>query len=178
MKVDEPSVLSKPGDVSPLAPSLSNLPDVPQRAPPKAPKKSSEPSFEKLANLSRVTPAQLPYISFLPDSRYQPVRAVYGGPTPVGRGKAAGKGGKTVVASLKYAGGGGIVLLIDRRPGEAAELIQMEAPAGVIVTTVTTVTTVNDAAAAPVTTAGAPSVDNSAPETDPPESFEYPFDED
>ena len=63
-----------------------------------------EPSLEKLSNLSRVTPAQLPVIVFPPDCRFQPVRSI-----------AVKKTSKNVVA------GGGILVLADKTPGEPIE---------------------------------------------------------
>ncbi|KAJ3918306.1 D-isomer specific 2-hydroxyacid dehydrogenase [Lentinula edodes] len=79
-----------------------------------------EPSSETLPNLSRVTPAQLAYISFPADGKYQPVRAVTAKPVST-------RGGKTTKqVEEKAAGGGGILILVDRRPQETAEFIQFE----------------------------------------------------
>ncbi|KAJ3857864.1 D-isomer specific 2-hydroxyacid dehydrogenase [Lentinula lateritia] len=78
-----------------------------------------EPSSETLPNLSRVTPAQLAYISFPADGKYQPVRAVTAKPVTT-RGKT------TKQVEEKGAGGGGILMLVDRRPQETAEFIQFE----------------------------------------------------
>ncbi|KAJ4002415.1 D-isomer specific 2-hydroxyacid dehydrogenase [Lentinula boryana] len=79
-----------------------------------------EPSFETLPNLSRVTPAQLAYISFSSDGKYQPVRVVTAKPAST----RAGKNVKQV--EEKVAGGGGILILVDRRPEQQAEFIQFE----------------------------------------------------
>lgn len=54
---------------------------------------------ETLSNLSRVTPAQLQFVNFPPDSRFQPVR-------PIGRG------------------GGGIVMLLDKEEGKDVTWIE------------------------------------------------------
>ncbi|KAG8834158.1 proteasome regulatory particle base subunit [Serendipita sp. 399] len=88
--------------------------------PPEKEKKKKEPSSETLQNFSRVTPAQLAHISFPPDSRFQPVRSF----TPLtasarSKGKVNGKG-----ASERYAGGG-IIMLIDRRPGEETKFVDL-----------------------------------------------------
>ncbi|CAG8688334.1 13834_t:CDS:10, partial [Gigaspora margarita] len=66
-------------------------------------KKKKEESFETLENMARVLPAQLQYISFPENSRYVPVK----------------KG--TV---------GGILMVVDRRPGEPEELILPSTPVG------------------------------------------------
>ncbi|KAF7320094.1 26S proteasome regulatory subunit RPN2 [Mycena kentingensis (nom. inval.)] len=136
------------------------------------PTKPKEPSSETRPNLSRVTPAQLAYISFPTDSRFQPVRAVSANPMP--RGKAALA--RAAAGSEKYAGGGCILIMADRRPEEPADFIEFEvvpaapqqAPA---------------AAAAPAATPAAPTgphiaLDESSPEAEVPASFEYPFDDD
>ncbi|CAO1615156.1 unnamed protein product [Sympodiomycopsis kandeliae] len=49
-----------------------------QAAPPKRQRRKAEPSSERLQNYSRVTPAQVKYISFPGDARYIPVRPVQG----------------------------------------------------------------------------------------------------
>lgn len=97
-------------------------------------KRKAEPSFEKVANFSRVTPAQLSYISFPPDGRYQPVRPV-SLQTPAAKGgrvTSAGTGkkgnGPSGVLSERYAGGGGILILVDERRDEEAELIDLSPP--------------------------------------------------
>jgi 26S proteasome regulatory subunit N2 len=42
-------------------------------------RKSAEPSFSMVPNYSRVTPSQLKYITFPPESRYLPIRPINGG---------------------------------------------------------------------------------------------------
>ena len=150
MKADEPSAsTSKPED----APT---------------PKRKSEPSHEKLANFSRVTPAQMQYVVFPSDSRYQPVRAVSAYPAQKGA-KASASGLK--MSAEKYAGGGGILLMNDTRPGEEAEFIDMS----------TTRTYQSNGVTVTETHGGRRtgnprdlhiSLDENAPEADPPQPFE------
>lgn len=121
MKSEE--VPARQGDISPINESMSNLPEG-QSSEGKAPNKRKEPSFESLPNFSRVTPAQFQHVVFPPSSRYQPVR-------PVSAREPAIKGGKGVAGAQKasqpekYAGGGGILLLVDERPGEPQEFIEL-----------------------------------------------------
>jgi 26S proteasome regulatory subunit N2 len=141
---------------------------------PSTSKKKSEPAFEMRTNFSRVTPAQLAYISFPGDGRYRPVRPVSTKSQISKSSKLIAGGSPSVVGlgSEKYAGGGGILILIDSRPDEPAEFIETE-PAPVL------------AAAVPVTDQGSGDIhvhteptgrhialDESAPEADPPEAFE------
>ncbi|CAG8535850.1 3770_t:CDS:2, partial [Scutellospora calospora] len=88
-------------------------------------KKKKEESFETLENMARVLPAQLQYISFPENSRYVPVK-------------------KGIV--------GGILMMIDKHPGEPEELILPSTPVAT--------TEVTEEEEAP-----------------PPEPFEYPFDD-
>ncbi|BGP00453.1 26S proteasome regulatory subunit RPN2 [Rhodotorula toruloides] len=86
-------------------------------------RKAPEPSSSRLENLSRVTPAQLQYISFPSDSRYVPVR-------PVNSGSAPAPSSLSSVTSSRSAPpvgfGGGILLMRDTKPGEAAEFHELE----------------------------------------------------
>jgi 26S proteasome regulatory subunit N2 len=126
MKVED-AASPKDGDVSPINRSISNLIDEPKLSTSgSTPKKKAEPSQELRPNFSRVTPAQLSYISFSPTGRYQPVRPVSSTPkSPAASGaKAGGKQG----SAEKYAGGGGIILLTDLTPDEEAEFIDLEPP--------------------------------------------------
>ncbi|QRV75716.1 26S proteasome regulatory complex, subunit Rpn2/Psmd1 [Ceratobasidium sp. AG-Ba] len=82
MKVDEPAPAESQRD---------------QAATPTPNKRAA--TSETLTNLSRVTPAQLQFITFPPESRFQPVR-------PVGRG------------------GGGIVMLLDKEEGKEVTWIE------------------------------------------------------
>ncbi|KAJ7071127.1 D-isomer specific 2-hydroxyacid dehydrogenase [Mycena amicta] len=137
------------GDISPINGSIPTL----------KPTKRTEPSFETRPNLSRVTPAQLAYISFPAESRFQPVRAVSANPIP--RGKIA-----TTAGSEKYGGGGCILIMSDRRPDEPAEFIEFE-----------TVPPPAATAAAPSAPSALPTgphiaLEESGAEAGPPESFE------
>ncbi|PPQ73541.1 hypothetical protein CVT26_010352 [Gymnopilus dilepis] len=141
--------------------------------------KKTEPSFELRPNFSRVTPAQLPYISFPSDGRYQPVRAVSAKAPPTKAGKAPVNGNSAVleVGSEKYAGGGGILILTDLRPNEEAEFIELQ--------TVPAAPAPEAAPAGPTPVGSQPAptgrhiaLDENAPEAEPPEAFEYPFDND
>jgi 26S proteasome regulatory subunit N2 len=172
MKVDdEPLSPGKDaGDISPINGSISNLAE--DGKPSTKPTKKAEPAFEMRPNLSRVTPAQLAYITFPPEGRFQPVRAVSAKPAPLRAGKAGVAGGKASSApvglvSEKYAGGGCILILSDMQSEEEAEFINFEpAPA---------------AAPEPVPSGNAPSVlptgphialDETSPEVGPPDVFE------
>ncbi|KAJ7634207.1 hypothetical protein DFH06DRAFT_1221396 [Mycena polygramma] len=133
MKIDEEPLASgkDAGDISPINGSISNLAEDGKLSARST--KKAEPAFETRPNLSRVTPAQLAYITFPPEGRFQPVRAV--------SAKPALRGGKPVVAGVKasptpvglvsekYAGGGCILILSDLRPEEEAEFIDFEPPA-------------------------------------------------
>jgi 26S proteasome regulatory subunit N2 len=140
------------------------------------PKRKSEPSSENVANFSRVTPTQLAYISFPPEGRYQPVRPVSlntvspktggkGNPNPGARKAPSG------VASERYAGGGGILLMVDERPDTEAEFISFEPP-------VVEPAPTENGHAQPQAHHARPSrdfhiaLDESSPDVDPPESFE------
>ncbi|KAJ7103629.1 armadillo-type protein [Mycena belliarum] len=179
MKDEEPLSPGKDaGDISPINGSISGLAEDGKTSTKST--KKAEPSFEMLPNLSRVTPAQLSYITFPPEGRFQPVRAVSANPAPRG-GKAAVAGSKSAtpapvgLMSEKYAGGGCILILSDLRPEEEAEFIDFTPPAPPPV-------------AAPAATGTAPTIaiptgphialDASSPEAGPPDAFEYPFDND
>ncbi|KAG9043742.1 proteasome regulatory particle base subunit [Tulasnella sp. UAMH 9824] len=139
MKVDEAESGAKAGEEG--APSTGK------------PKKQREPSSEKLSNLSRVTPAQLSYIIFPPESRFQPVRPVVVSPPPTAKSQKKG-------AVQRSAGGGGILMLLDKTPGEPIEWIE---PASGVLRNIPVVQA--DAGVA-------------VEEADPPPPFEYPFGED
>jgi 26S proteasome regulatory subunit N2 len=108
------------GDISPINDSISNLPES-QSPEAKGPTKRKEPNWESLTNFSRVTPAQFQCIIFSPSSRYQPVRPVSAREPTIKTGKGATK----TVHPDKYIGGGGILLLVDERPGEPEEYIEL-----------------------------------------------------
>lgn len=191
MKVDEPATSApipapsagKPGDISPISGSMSGLPEAgtsPVFAPASAPAKrrqTTESSSEILANFSRVTPSQLAHITFQPDGRYQPVRPVVTMPIPPPSLSRAGRqsSGKPVMsASDRYAGGGGILLLMDQRPHEPEELVDLDAEERAI--------SVDQVDQRPVTADNATLgrsgtfIDENAPEADPPQPFEVNVD--
>lgn len=136
MKVDDADSGAKAGEEG--APSTSK------------PKKQREPSSEKLSNLSRVTPAQLSYIVFPPESRFQPIRPVVVSPPTPARSQKKG-------AVQRSAGGGGILMLLDKTPGEPIEWIE---PASGVLRNIPVVQADAGVAVA---------------EADPPPPFEYPF---
>lgn len=169
MKLDESS--PKDGDVSPITQSVVNLPEESKASTSKA--KKPEPTSELRPNFSRVTPAQLPYISFPSDGRYQPVRAV-SSKTPLSKtGKAVIASSSTLgVGSEKYAGGGGILILADLRPDEPAEFIEIETAAPVAAPAPASQQPAAPSSSRPQATGRHISLDDSAPEAAPPEPFE------
>ena len=155
MKTDEPA---KHGDVSPISGSISNLVDAG-----KPPSRKKEASSERLQNFSRVTPQQLTYISFPPDSRYQPARPV--STNSVSRSKKS-----TTGPWETYTGVGGILVLLDERPDEPVDLIAPLEPS-VVAPEPTTTQPVQPAQAA---AAARPHIalDEDSPEAEPPAPFE------
>ncbi|KAH9937189.1 26S proteasome regulatory complex non-ATPase subcomplex Rpn2/Psmd1 subunit [Fomitopsis serialis] len=140
--------------------------------------KRKEPSVEKLPNFSRVVPAQVSYISFPQDSRYQPVRVVSTRSVPTKGGKASAPKSSLVpgITSERYAGGGGILILADQRPDEEPDYIEFETQA---ILAANEAAVAADDRAAHVSEGRHIALDENAPEvTSPPESFEYPFDHD
>jgi len=187
MKADGPSSSAGPsGDISPIAESLSNLPEASKSEgrvaeTKKAPRKS-EPASERLPNFSRVTPAQLAHVVFPAEARYQPVRPVSSQALKSAKGKASSVTKAPSAVALggtaeRYAGGGGILILIDQAPSEPVELVELEpapAPAPPAAEAAPATTT----PAEPAYTGRHISLDENAPEADPPQSFEYPFGDD
>ena len=168
----------KHGDISPINGSISNLADDGKPSTSKSTRKS-EPSFERLSNFSRVVPAQLAHITFPSGGRYQPVRAVSTkAPSSIKNGKPAiaPAGSKSATAAIglsseKYAGGGGILILVDGFPDQEAEIIEFEAPD--VAPAPTEVAAGNGhAIAGPAASGPHIALDENAPEADPPESFE------
>lgn len=105
---------------------------------PKKEKKPAEPSSETLQNFSRVTPSQLAHIVFPTENRFQPVRAVASQSTTARSATAATSGsGKAapVKKADRYAGGGGILVLVDTKPEEGEpEWVQSLAEAAAVAT--------------------------------------------
>ncbi|KAF5312814.1 hypothetical protein D9619_003415 [Psilocybe cf. subviscida] len=180
MKADD---TQKDGDVSPITQSVANLADDGKASTSAAKAKKTEPSFEQKPNFSRVTPAQLAFISFPADGRYQPVRAVSAKSPSSKSGKVGAASTALVLGSEKYAGGGGILLLTDSRPEEEASYIEIQTAA------IAAPQAQRQPSPVPiqpiVRTGNQPppaglhiSLDENAPESEPPEAFEYPFDND
>jgi 26S proteasome regulatory subunit N2 len=122
MKTDEVPP-GRHGDISPINESISNTPEG-QSSESKTPTKRKEPSWESLPNFSRVTPAQFQYVVFPPSSRYQPVRPVSAREPVIKAGRGV-TGAQKALQPERYAGGGGILLLVDERPGEPQEFIEL-----------------------------------------------------
>lgn len=139
MKIEEPTQSSSgASDIPPTSATVDSLLEEASKndeKPPESKRTRKELSFEKLSNFTRVTPAQLAHITFSPDGRYQPVRPVATrSPQKVIKGKAAANSPPaSTIAVLgtpaeRYAGGGGIILLIDLAPDTPAEFIETELP--------------------------------------------------
>jgi 26S proteasome regulatory subunit N2 len=188
MKFDESSPSPKHGDISPINGSISNLADDGKASTSASkPPRKSEPSFELLPNFSRVTPAQLAYITFPNEGRYQPVRAVSSAqatntntnataPGSVAAGKAPAP---PAPASLgKLAGGGGILILADLRPEEEGEFIEFGPVVGAPDAEDGTGASASEhvgnghAVRAPPPPGPHIALDESTPDVDPPEPFE------
>lgn len=100
-------------------------------------RRKEEGTIDKLSNLSRVTATQLPYITFPEDSRYVPVRPLLASSATQKSSHPNSKvgltGSSTSVAqvilsqadSIATGAGGGILVMRDRRPEEAAEFLEM-----------------------------------------------------
>lgn len=134
--------------------------------------KRKEPSSEKLPNFSRVVPAQVPYISFPSDGRYQPVRVLSTKSAPLAKGKGTAPKSSLVpgLTSERYTGGGGILILADQRPDEERDYIEFETQTIVAANQAVPAT---DARATHVPEGRHIALDENAPEvTNPPESFE------
>jgi len=158
---DPSSSFTRDGDISPINRSLSNLADENKPSTAKTP----EPAFELRPNFSRVTPAQVAHVSFPVGSRYRPVRPVSANPNPV-RITTETVLGPSSIATERYAGGGGILILVDSRPDDEAEYLEFETP-----TYLTTQEAPSQALVAP-SLGPHISLDEDAPEAGPPEPFE------
>jgi len=169
---DESEPSSKHGDISPINGSISNLADDGKASTSRLSRKP-EPSFEILPNFSRVTPSQLPYVTFPSEGRYQPVRMISSTVSTSGKTPNSPHG----LAPEKYAGGGGILILADLQPEEETEFIEF-------VSTIVAPPAEDPGPAhlgnghaihAPQPTGPHIALDDAQPEADPPEPFEYPF---
>lgn len=152
-------------------------------------KNTPEPSTENLSNLSRVVPAQMPYISFPSSSRYVPVRPLSSAhsstsssstnqPTKSSASPSAIL--ESIVASgVGLGAGGGILVLKDRKPDEAEEFVEPQARKALQLAATGGDELVPEAQGqqgAPEMQQDAPrsaAVDVSAPIADMPEPFEY-----
>ena len=169
------------GDISPIAESLSNLPDASKTegkaTEQKKPTRKSEPAFEKLPNFSRVTPAQLAHVVFPGEGRYQPVRPVSAQALKSSKGKASTVP-KAPSAALggtaeRYAGGGGILILIDQAPSEPVELVEPEPMSVPVTTTTPAPSTQTRGPGMPRFTPGPHiALDENGPDADQPQPFE------
>ncbi|OBZ79605.1 26S proteasome non-ATPase regulatory subunit 1 [Grifola frondosa] len=179
MKSEQESTSSTPGhgDVSPISGSLSNLADgVLQRRLQRRGIHASLNVVREAVELFSGHASADGACHFPPDGRYQPVRAVSTQAAVAARNSKSGKTSAVpTLVSERYAGGGGILIMVDTRPEEEADYIEFE-----------TRTIVVDANAVPaagnldtfVAEGRHISLDENAPEASPPESFEYPFDHD
>ncbi|KAJ7596896.1 D-isomer specific 2-hydroxyacid dehydrogenase [Mycena floridula] len=150
---------SKGDDISPI-----DGPDADEAQASASTTKRKEPSSERLPNLSRVVPAQLQHISFPSDGRYQPVRAVSS--KPMSRSGKSIKSTSTGAPLDRHGGGGGILILTDSRPNEEAEFFDTT-PEPMIVPAAQ-----NGNPTATLPTGRHIALDESAPEAEPPASFE------
>lgn len=151
---------TKDGDVSPIN-------HLSEDSKPSSSRKKLEPTSETKPNFSRVTPAQLAYISFPSDGRYQPVRTV----SSAKQGRSFSSKGSGL-GSEKYAGGGGILILSDLKPEEEADFIELEAPALAPPPPEVTPAAATSAAATSQPTGRHIALDESSPDASPPEPFE------
>lgn len=145
----------------------------------KSGKRKEEATSERLSNLSRVVPAQLPHISFPDDCRFTPVRSVASSAsnttaarvtkaakTKAGTSVGSGSAAAAVLASSSTGPtsiGGGIVVLKDTKPGQdGVEYFELES-----LRSAAPPAAEAGASAAPATGADALAVDMSAPIADP-----------
>ena len=148
MKIDEATPLATgDGATAPLAATT------------KPKRKAAEPSSERLANLTRVTPAQLSHISFPADSRYVPVRSFFASTSSSASTSAV----KSTSTRNTLSTGGGILMMRDREPTKEAEFLEME---------VTRVLQLDEPVAAVVPAVAALVVDD-GPIAEMPAAFEY-----
>lgn len=151
-------------------------------------KKAAEPSSESLANMSRVTPIQLQFISFARDGRYQPVRPISSITSSPSSSNPASvstrQKGRKVASSLAEAlhsrsgleslAGGGIVMLRDSKADEEAEYLELNASLDRQPPTAGSAT--EAAPAGQGESAGSQAMDvDEGPEAEMPAPFEYPF---
>lgn len=133
--------------------------------------KRKESSSEKQPNFSRVVPAQVPYISFPADGRYQPVRVLSTKSASSPKSKTAPKSSLVPgLTSERFTGGGGILILADHQPDEEPDYIEFETQ---IIVAANQAVPATGAHATHVPEGRHIALDENAPEvTSPPESFE------
>nr|XP_019007714.1 26S proteasome regulatory subunit N2 [Kwoniella pini CBS 10737]OCF46495.1 26S proteasome regulatory subunit N2 [Kwoniella pini CBS 10737] len=134
--------------------------DKPSTSVPAQKKKPSEPSSYTLSNLSRVTPNQLQYISFPSEGRYAPIRPSFEKPDGINAS------GSIVVVKDNTPEKDGEYVELDKSlwPGQSPEQdAQNEVPQAR-----------SSAEVGAVSTTGAEEEDE---EIEPPQSFEYPFED-
>lgn len=150
MKVDEPASSS-------AAPVVDGAAAVAAK-----PKRKAEATSGRLANLSRVTSAQLAYISFPAESRYVPVRS-FAASTPSTSAVASTSTATATAIRSTLKTGGGILMMRDREPTKEAEFLEME---------VTRVLQVDDVVPVDAPVAAVVPVDD-GPIAEMPAAFEY-----
>lgn len=98
--------------------------------------KEPEPNYETLSNLSRVVPAQMPYISFQSSSRFVPVRPLVSSSSAsvsvINQAAKAPNSAALILDAIVDVGiglgaGGGILVLKDTKSGEPVEYVEQEA---------------------------------------------------
>jgi 26S proteasome regulatory subunit N2 len=136
--------------------------------------KETEPAFELRPNFSRVTPAQMAYVSFPEDCRYQPVRPVSAHSDPRRAAKAESVSWSINTASERYGGGGGILILVDTRPEVEGQFIEFETSTQFTTADVAN-STPNNQVATSASLGPYIALDESAPEASLPEPFEVRF---
>ena len=137
-----------------------------------------EPTSETLPNLSRVVPAQLPYISIPASCRFQPVRPITDAPAastsePLTASRVRAQTAQSTAASRAV---GGILVLVDNGGEGAVEYIELEANAAHIAEEAAAAAQpAAPAAAGAGAAAGGGNLGLSAtdPIADPPAPFEY-----
>ncbi|TIB87766.1 26S proteasome regulatory complex, non-ATPase subcomplex, Rpn2/Psmd1 subunit [Wallemia mellicola] len=143
--------------------------------------KEPEPEFESKSNLSRVTPNQVPFIVFSSEGRYTPVRSVSqvpattrvnngsGSSTPVSINRRTRRPTISSIYSTTpaSAGGAGILILNDHKEGEEVKYITLEAGGGQGGVGSTNAATTKDQGG----------VDDGIEIDNPPEAFEFNFDQ-
>jgi 26S proteasome regulatory subunit N2 len=109
-------------------PAKETTGDVGEEAAPS--KRKPEPTSEALPNLSRVVPAQMPYISFSSSSRYTPVRALVASSSQPTKSSASPALILESIVESASGAGGGILVLKDNKPDEPVELVEEKAKRG------------------------------------------------